>query len=75
MNKFTTVSVSGMTCDHCVDAVTEEITALKGVQSVSIDLNDGGVSEVTIVSTLTLDPAEIGEAVAEAGYLMIANNA
>ncbi len=75
MNKITTISVSGMTCDHCVDAVTEELTGLKGVQSVSIDLNAGGVSEVTIVSTLTLEPAEIGEAVAEAGYLVIANNA
>lgn len=71
----TTINVSGMTCGHCVSSVTEELTELKGVETVSVDLNDGGISEVTITSTLTLDPAEIGEAIAEAGYLMVANNA
>ena len=71
----TTVNVSGMTCGHCVSSVTEELTELKGVENVSVDLNAGGISEVTITSTLTLDPAEIGEAIAEAGYLMVANNA
>ncbi|MEO8219409.1 MAG: cation transporter [Specibacter sp.] len=71
----TTINVSGMTCGHCVSSVTEELTELKGVESVSVDLNEGGISEVTITSTLTLDPAEIGEAIAEAGYLMVANNA
>ena len=71
----TTISVSGMTCGHCVSSVTEELTGLKGVENVSIDLNAGGISEVTITSTLTLDAAEISEAVAEAGYLVVANNA
>lgn len=71
----TTINVSGMTCGHCISSVTEELTELKGVQDVSVDLNTGGISEVTITSTLTLDPAEIGEAIAEAGYLMVANNA
>ncbi|MGA7205896.1 MAG: cation transporter [Specibacter sp.] len=71
----TTVNVSGMTCDHCISSVTEELTELKGVENVSVDLNSGGLSEVTITSTLTLDPAEIGEAIAEAGYLVVANDA
>lgn len=71
----TAIFVSGMTCDHCINAVTEELTGLKGVESVAVDLNAGGISEVTITSTLTLDPAEISEAVAEAGYLVVANNA
>jgi copper chaperone len=75
MSHTTTVNVSGMTCGHCVSSVTEELTELKGVQNVSIDLNAGGISEVTITSTLTLNPAEIGEAVAEAGYLVVSNNA
>lgn len=75
MSHTTTVNVSGMTCGHCVSSVTEELTELKGVQNVSINLNAGGISEVTITSTLTLDPAEIGEAVAEAGYLVVSNNA
>lgn len=75
MSNTTTINVSGMTCGHCVNSVTEELTGLKGVENVTVDLNAGGVSEVTITSTLTLDPAEIGEAVAEAGYLVVANNA
>ncbi len=75
MSKTTTINVSGMTCGHCVSSVTEELTELKGVENVSVDLNTGGISEVTITSTLTLDLAEISEAVAEAGYLVVANNA
>ncbi|WP_449374285.1 heavy-metal-associated domain-containing protein [Arthrobacter psychrolactophilus] len=75
MSHTITVNVSGMTCGHCVSSVTEELTELKGVENVTVDLNSGGVSEVTITSTLTLDSAEIGEAVAEAGYLVVSNNA
>ena len=75
MSKTATINVSGMTCGHCVSSVTEELTELKGVENVSVDLNTGGISEVTITSTLTLDLAEISEAVAEAGYLVVANNA
>lgn len=71
----TTINVSGMTCGHCVSSVTEELTELKGVENVSVELNSGGVSEVTITSTLTLETAEISEAIAEAGYLVVANNA
>jgi copper chaperone len=69
------VSISGMTCQHCVDAVTEELTSLAGVHHVSIDLVQGGVSTAVITSSLTLSDEEIGEAVAEAGYLVVANNA
>ncbi|TLM73785.1 heavy-metal-associated domain-containing protein [Pseudarthrobacter sp. NamB4] len=71
----TTVSVSGMTCGHCVSAVTEELEALTGVEAVDVDLNAGGISTVTITSSKELSPPEIGEAVAEAGYLVVANEA
>jgi len=71
----TNVSVSGMTCGHCVSAVSEEIESLASVESVDIDLNAGGISTVTITSTQELSPSEIGEAVAEAGYLVVANEA
>ncbi|WP_427015805.1 heavy-metal-associated domain-containing protein [Pseudarthrobacter sp. P1] len=71
----TTVSISGMTCGHCVSSVTEELSSLAGVTGVSIELNKGGISEATVTSSLTLSPAEIGEAVAEAGYLVVANEA
>jgi copper chaperone CopZ len=71
----TTVSVSGMTCGHCVSSVSEELEALAGVEQVDVDLNAGGVSTVTITSIGALSPADIGEAVAEAGYLVVANDA
>ena len=71
----TTINVSGMTCGHCVSSVTEELTELPGVENVAVNLNAGGISEVTITSTLTLRPEEISEAIAEAGYLVVANNA
>ncbi|BCW56592.1 heavy metal-associated domain-containing protein [Arthrobacter sp. FX8] len=71
----TTISVSGMTCGHCVSAVSEELEALEGVEEVTVDLNAGGVSTVTITSSKELPPSDIGEAVAEAGYLVVANEA
>ena len=71
----TKVHVSGMTCGHCVSAVSEELEALSGVEEIDVDLNAGGISTVTITSTEKLSPSEIGEAVAEAGYLVVANEA
>jgi len=71
----TTISVSGMTCGHCVAAVSEELESLAGVEAVDVELNAGGISTVTITSNKELPPADIGEAVAEAGYLVVANEA
>lgn len=71
----TTIDVSGMTCSHCINAVTEELTSLAGVQEVAVDLNAAGTSQVTITSEQPLDPREVSEAVAEAGYLVVANEA
>lgn len=71
----TTVNVSGMTCGHCVSSVSEELEALSGVEEVDVDLKAGGISTVTITSSEALSFAEIGEAVAEAGYLVVATEA
>jgi len=71
----TTVNVSGMTCGHCVSSVSEELEALSGVEKVDVDLKAGGISAVTITSSETLSSSEIGEAVAEAGYLVVASEA
>ena len=71
----TTISISGMTCGHCVSSVMEELKSLKGVDDVSVDLNAGGISTATVTSHLSLSPEEIGEAIAEAGYLVVANDA
>jgi copper chaperone len=71
----TTVSISGMTCGHCVSSVTEEISAIEGVRDVTVDLNKGGISTAVVTSENDIDPEQIGEAVAEAGYIVVSNDA
>ena len=61
-------AVRGMTCDHCVTAVTEEIYALSGVIGVEVDLVVNGNSRVTVASEHPLDTNLIRVAVDEAGY-------
>jgi copper chaperone len=57
--------VKGMTCAHCVSAVSEEIRALPGVSAVAVDLASG---EVTVTSAEGLDRQAVRAAVDEAGY-------
>lgn len=71
----TTVSVSGMTCGHCVSSVSEELEALESVEKIDVELNAAGISTVAITSTQELSRLEIGEAIAEAGYLVVASEA
>lgn len=59
-----------MTCSHCVMSVTEEITAIDGVENVSVELNAGGPSRVTIHSAAPVDAARVRAAVEEAGYAL-----
>ena len=40
----TIYTVTGMTCGHCVSAVTEEISAIDGVGDVRVDLGSGAVT-------------------------------
>jgi len=44
----TTYTVTGMTCEHCVHAVTEELTSLGGVTQVNVELVPSGESKVTV---------------------------
>ena len=69
----TTYTVSGMTCGHCVAAVTEEVGALPGVTGVTVDLVAGGNSKVHVLSDSELDPSAVAEAVDEAGYQLVAS--
>ena len=64
----TDIAVTGMTCGHCVSSITEELSALDGVQSVNVQLNVGGASTVTVASAAALDPEAVRAAVDEAGY-------
>lgn len=57
-------TVSGMTCGHCVNAVTEEVSAIPGVTEVNVDLESGSLK---VISDSPIDFDRIVEAVAEAG--------
>ncbi len=65
MSVLTTYTVTGMTCDHCVQAVSGELAALPGVDSVTVDLASGAV---TVSSAAPLADADVQAAVDEAGY-------
>ncbi|SDC74418.1 Copper chaperone CopZ [Geodermatophilus telluris] len=58
-------TVVGMTCGHCVSAVTEEVGGLPGVTDVAVDLASGGL---TVTSDTPLDDDAVRAAVEEAGY-------
>lgn len=57
-------SVTGMTCQHCVTSVTNELTSVSGVDSVKVDLANG----VVTVSGTALEENALVSAIAEAGY-------
>ena len=63
----TTYKVTGMTCEHCVTAVTSELTGLDGVSAVTVDLVPDGVSQVTVTSGSPLPDTAVTEALDEAG--------
>jgi copper ion binding protein len=60
-----TYTVKGMTCGHCVQAVSDELSKLAGVSDVAVDLGSGAV---TVTSDAPLSEAQVREAVDEAGY-------
>jgi copper chaperone len=68
----TTYAVTGMSCEHCAQAVTTEIAGLDGVSTVSVDLTPGGVSRVTVTSDAPLPAVAVSGALNEAGGYQIA---
>ncbi|GAA3735372.1 copper ion binding protein [Spinactinospora alkalitolerans] len=69
MATSTTITVSGMTCGHCVSSVKEEIGGLPGVTAVDVDLESG---RVTVDSEAPLTGEQLKDAVDEAGYEIVA---
>jgi copper chaperone len=65
------INVDGMTCGHCVNAVTEEISKISGVTEVNIDLRAGEISPVTITAETEISDVDLAAAVEEAGYSIV----
>ena len=63
----TSYVVTGMTCGHCVRAVTEQVSALDEVDDVAVDLDSG---RLTVTSHAELPFATVAAAVDEAGYAL-----
>jgi len=57
-------AVDGMSCSHCVEAVTAEVGKIPGVREVSVDLSAGTVR----VTGEAVEDAAVRAAVDEAGY-------
>jgi copper chaperone CopZ len=68
----TTYSVEGLTCGHCVSAVTAELGALPQVTDVAVDLRVGAASAVTVTSTEPVADADVAAAIDEAGDYRLA---
>jgi copper chaperone CopZ len=64
MSDAVTYSVPGLSCGHCVTAVTEEVSAVPGVEAVDVDLE----TKLVVVRGEGLDDAAIRAAIDEAGY-------
>jgi copper chaperone CopZ len=68
-----TYQVTGLTCEHCVRAVTGELASLASVTAVTVDLVPGGRSAVTVTSDAPLTAAAVEAALDEAGDYRLAS--
>jgi len=67
MTTTRTYAVDGMTCEHCVHAITGEVTKIPGVTDVAVDLTGKTVA----VTGHTIDEAAVRAAIDEAGYAVV----
>jgi copper chaperone CopZ len=69
---ITRYQATGLTCGHCAQAVTDELTALDGVESVAIELVAHGASSITVTSAVALTDDAVAAALDEAGdYVLV----
>lgn len=59
------INVTGMTCQNCVRHVSQALSALPGVRSVSVDLES---ASARLEAEREIPPSEIRAALDEAGY-------
>lgn len=64
----TEYTVTGMTCSHCERSVTQEVSALPGVESVEVSAATGLLK---VSASVELDDVEVLAAVDEAGYAAV----
>ena len=62
------ITIKGMSCQHCVMAVTKALTALDGVKDVKVDLKSG---VATYEEVKAVEPKIVAAAVKKAGYEIV----
>ena len=62
------VKIKGMSCQHCVMAVTKALNALEGIKDVKVDLKSG---IATYEEVKPVDPQKIAAAIKKAGYEVV----
>jgi copper chaperone len=65
---MTTIKVKGMSCQHCVMAVTKALKEIDGIQDVTVDLEKG---EAAFNEATPLDKEQIKERIKKAGYEVV----
>jgi copper chaperone CopZ len=74
MMTTTAYGVTGLTCEHCVQAVTTELGGLAGVSAVAVELVPEGESRVTVTSSQPLPEQDVTAALDEAGGYLLAGS-
>ena len=63
-----TIKISGMSCNHCVMAVTKVLNEIQGIENLQIDLNKG---EASFYERTTVDMKDVRERIEKAGYQVV----
>ena len=62
------ITIKGMSCQHCVMAVTKALASLDGIKDVKVDLNSG---VATYEELKVVDPKVLAAAIKKAGYEVV----
>jgi len=65
---MTTLKIKGMSCGHCVKAVTKALSEIDGVTGVTVDLESG---RATFESTGPVDMNLVRERIEKAGFNLV----
>ena len=65
---MTTIKIKGMTCRHCVMAVTKALSGMDGIRDVRVNLETG---EASFTEEMPVDRALIRERISKAGYEVV----
>jgi copper chaperone len=65
---MTTIKIKGMSCQHCVMAVTKALAGIAGTKDVRVDLQKG---EASFTEEKPVDRVLIRERIAKAGFEVV----